>query len=62
MHWLTEDMVMKFLPQRIEGGMSDCCGCEMPGVNSWTAFIFKDPSGLHTLLDYVSGFVEFMQE
>jgi hypothetical protein len=62
MHWFTEDMVMKFLPPRIKGGMSDCCGCEMPGVNSWTAFIFKDPSGLHTLLDYLSGFEEFMQE
>jgi hypothetical protein len=62
MHWLTEDMVMKFLPPRVEGGMSYCCGCERPGVNSWTAFIFKDPYGLHILLDYLSGFEEFMQE
>jgi hypothetical protein len=55
-------MVMKFLPPRVEGGMSYCCGFEMPGVNSWTAFILKDPSGLHILLDYLSGFEEFMQE
>jgi hypothetical protein len=62
MHWLTEDMIMEFLPPRIEGGMSDCCGCETPGVNGWTAFIFKTPFGLHTFLDYLPGFEEFMQE
>jgi hypothetical protein len=61
-HRLTEDMVMEFLPPRIEGGMSDCCGCEMPGVNGWTAFIFKNPFGLHTFFDHLSRFEEFMQE
>jgi hypothetical protein len=55
-------MIMKFLPPRVEGGMSYCCGCERPGVNSRTAFILKDPSGLDILLDYLSGFEEFMQE
>jgi hypothetical protein len=55
-------MVMKFLPPRVEGGMSYCCGCERPGVNSWTAFILKDPSGLHIFLDFLSGFEEFMHE
>jgi hypothetical protein len=55
-------MVVKFLPLRVEGGMSYCCGCERPGVNSWTAFILKDPSGLHIFLDYLSKFEEFMKE
>jgi hypothetical protein len=61
MYWLTEDMVVEFLPLGIEGRMSNRCGCEMPGVNGWTTFIFKNPFGLHTLLDYLSGFEEFMQ-
>jgi hypothetical protein len=55
-------MVMKFLPPRVKGGVSYCYGCERPGVNSWTAFILKDSSGLHIFLDYLSGFEEFMQE
>jgi hypothetical protein len=55
-------MVMKFLPPRVEGGMSYCCECESPGVNGWTAFILKDPSGLHIFLDYLPGFEKFMQE
>jgi hypothetical protein len=55
-------MVMEFLPPRVEGGMSYCCRCERPGINGWTAFIIKDPFGLHTFLDYLSEFEEFMQE
>jgi hypothetical protein len=61
-HRLTENMVMEFLPPRVEGGMSYCCRCERPCINGWTAFIIKDPFGLHTFLDYLSGFEEFMQE
>jgi hypothetical protein len=55
-------MVMKFLPPRIEGGMSYCCGCERPGINSWVAFILKNPSGLRNLFDFFSGFEEFMKK
>jgi hypothetical protein len=55
-------MVMKFLPPRVEGGMSYCCGCERPGANSWAAFILKTPSGLSNLFDFFSGFEEFMKK
>jgi hypothetical protein len=55
-------MVMKFLPPRVEGGMSYCCGCERPSVNSWAAFILKNPSGLSNLFDFLSGFEEFMKK
>jgi hypothetical protein len=59
-HRLTEDMVMEFLPPRIEGGMSYCCRCERTGINGWTAFILKDPIGLSKLFDCLSGFEKFM--
>jgi hypothetical protein len=62
MHWLTENMVMKLLPPRFEGGMSYRCGCERPGINSWAAFILKNPSGLRDLFDLFSGFEEFMKK
>jgi hypothetical protein len=55
-------MVMKFLPPRDEGRMSYCYGCERPGVESWTAFILKDPSSLYAVLDFHSGFEEFMKK
>jgi hypothetical protein len=61
-HWLAEDVVMKFLPQRDEGRMSYCYRCERPGVKSWTAFILEDPSGLYAVLNFFSGFEEFMKE
>jgi hypothetical protein len=61
-YWLTENMVMKFLPPRVKGGMSYCCGCERPGVNSWTAFILKNPSGLRNFFDFFSGFEEFVKK
>jgi hypothetical protein len=61
-HWLVEDVVMKFLPPRDEGRMSYCYGCERPGVKSWTAFILEDPSGLYAILNFLSGFEEFMKE
>jgi hypothetical protein len=53
---------MKFLPPRVEGGMSYCYGCERPGVNSWAAFILKNPSGLRKLFDFFSRFEELMMK
>jgi hypothetical protein len=61
-HRLTENMVMEFLPPRVEGGVSYCCRCERPGVNSWTTFILKNPARLSKFFDFLSGFEEFMQE
>jgi hypothetical protein len=55
-------MVMEFLPPRVKGGVSYRCGYERPGVNSWTAFILKNPSGLRKLFDFFSGFEEFMKK
>jgi hypothetical protein len=46
-YWLTEDIVMKFLP---------------PGIKSWAAFILENPSGLYAVLDFLSGFEEFIKE
>jgi hypothetical protein len=55
-------MVMEFLPLGVEGGVSYRCRCEGPGVNSWTAYILKNPAGLNEFFDFLSGFEEFMQE
>jgi hypothetical protein len=55
-------MVMEFLPTGVEGGVSYCCGCEGPGVNSWTAYILKNPAGLSEFFDFLSGFEELMQK
>jgi hypothetical protein len=62
MHWLTENVVMEFLPPGDEEGVSYCCWCEKPGIKSWAAFILKNPSGLHTLPDFFPGFEEFMKK
>jgi hypothetical protein len=62
MHRLTEDMVMEFLPPRVEGGVSYCCRCKRPGVNSWTAYILKDPAGLGEIFDFLSRLEKFMQK
>jgi hypothetical protein len=62
MHRLTKDMVMEFLPPGVEGGVSYCCRCKGPSVNSWTAHILKDPAGLGKLFDFLSGLEEFMQK
>jgi hypothetical protein len=62
MHRLTEDMVMEFLPPRVEGGVSYCCRCERPGVNRWTAYILENPAGLSKILDLLPGLEEFMQK
>jgi hypothetical protein len=53
---------MKFLPPRDEDGMSCCYGCERPGIKSWAAFILENPSGLYTVLDFLSGLEEFMKK
>jgi hypothetical protein len=55
-------MVMEFLPPGDEGGMSSCYGCERRGAKSWAAFILENPSGLYAVLDFLSGFEEFMKE
>jgi hypothetical protein len=62
MHRLTEDMVMEFLPPGVEGGVSYCCRCEGPGVNRWTAYILKNPTGLNKFFDFLSGLEEFMKK
>jgi hypothetical protein len=61
-HRLTENMVMEFLPPRVEGGVSYYCRCERPGVNSWTAYILENPAGLSKFFNFLSGFEEFMQK
>jgi hypothetical protein len=61
-HWLTEDMVMKLLPPGDEEGVSYCCWCKKPSIKSWATFILKNPSGLYGILDFLSGFEEFMKE
>jgi hypothetical protein len=61
-HRLTEDVVMKFLPPRIEGGMSYCCRCESLGINGWAAFILENPAGLSKVFDFLSGLKEFMEK
>jgi hypothetical protein len=55
-------MVMEFFLPRVEGGVSHCCRCEGPGVNSWTAYILKKPASLSKFFDFLSGFEEFMQK
>jgi hypothetical protein len=62
MYRLTEDMIMEFLPPRVEGGVSYCCGCERPGVNRRTAYILKNSASLSKFLDFLSGLEEFMQK
>jgi hypothetical protein len=62
MYRLTEDMIMEFLPPRVEGGVSYCCGNERPGVNRRTACILKNSASLSKFLDFLPGLEEFMQE
>jgi hypothetical protein len=59
---LTEDMVMKFLPPGVEGGVSYGCGHKRTCVDSWTAHIIKNPAALHQFFDFLSGLEEFVQE
>jgi hypothetical protein len=60
--WLTEDVVMKFLPPNDKERMSYCCWYGGPRINSLAAFIFKDPSGLQAFLYFLSGLEEFMKK
>jgi hypothetical protein len=62
MHRLTKDVIMKFLPPGVEGGVSYCCGYERPGVNRRTAHILKNSTGLNKFFDFLSGLEEFMQK
>jgi hypothetical protein len=59
---LTENVIMEFLPPGVKGGVSYCCRCEGPGVNSWTAYILKNPAGLSKFFDFLSGLEKFMQK
>jgi hypothetical protein len=59
---LTENVIMKFLPTGVEGGVSYCCRCERPGVNGGTAHILKNPAGLSKFFDLLSGLEEFVQK
>jgi hypothetical protein len=61
-HWLTEDMVMEFLPPGYKERMSYYYWCEKLGIKGWTTLVFKDPSGLYALFDFLSGFEEFMKK
>jgi hypothetical protein len=62
MHRLTEDMVVEFLPPRVEGEVSYCCRSERPRVNRWTAYVLENPAGLSKILDFLSRLEEFMQK
>jgi hypothetical protein len=53
---------MEFLPPGDEERVSYCCWCEEPGIKSSTALIFKDPSGLNALCDFLPGFEKFMKK
>jgi hypothetical protein len=53
---------MEFLPPGDEERVSYYCWCEKPGVKSWAAFILKNSSGSYAILDFLSGFEEFMKE
>jgi hypothetical protein len=55
-------MVMELLPPGDKERMSYCCWCKEPGIKSWAALIFKDPSGLNALFDFLSRFEEFMKK
>jgi hypothetical protein len=55
-------MVMEFLPPGDKERVSYCYWCEKPGIKSWAALVFKDPSGLYAIFDFLSGFEEFMKE
>jgi hypothetical protein len=61
-HWLTEDVVMEFLPPGDEKRMSYCCWYRGPRINSWAALIFKDPFGLQAFFYFLSGLEEFMKK
>jgi hypothetical protein len=55
-------MVIEFLPPSDKKRMSYCCWREEPSIHSWAALVFKDPSGLNVIFDFLSGFEEFMKK
>jgi hypothetical protein len=55
-------MVMELLPPGDEERVSYCYWCEEPDINSWAALVFKDPSDLNVLFDFLSRFEEFMKK
>jgi hypothetical protein len=55
-------MVMELLPPGDKERVSYCSWCEKSGINSWAALVFKDPSGLNALFDFLPGFEEFMKK
>jgi hypothetical protein len=59
---LTEDMIMKFLPPGVEGGVSYGCGYKRPGVDSGAAHITEYSATVHKFFDFLSGLKEFMQK
>jgi hypothetical protein len=61
-HWLIENVVIELLPPGDKERVSYCCWCEEPGIESWTAFVFKDPSGLNVLCNFLSGFEELVKK
>jgi hypothetical protein len=61
-HWLIEDVVMELLPPGDKERVSYCCWCKEPGIKSWAAVVFKNPSGLNVLCDLLSGFEELMKK
>jgi hypothetical protein len=61
-HWLIEDMVMEFLPPGEKERVSYCYWCERPGIKGWSTLVFKGPSGLYALFDFLSRFEEFMKK
>jgi hypothetical protein len=61
-HWLIEDVVMELLPPGDKERVSCCCWCEKPCIKSWAAVVFKDPSGLNVLCDFLSRFEELMNK
>jgi hypothetical protein len=62
MNRLTEDVVMKFLPPGVEGGVSYGCGHKRTCVDSGTAHIVENSAALHQFFDFLPGFEEFMQK
>jgi hypothetical protein len=62
MHRLTEDMIMEFLPPRVEGGVSYYCRHKRPGIDSGTAHIAEDSATVHEFFDFLPGLEEFMQK
>jgi hypothetical protein len=62
MNGFTEDVVMKFLPPGIEGGVSYGCRHKRMCIDSGTAHIVENSAALHQFSDFLPGFEEFMQK